>query len=49
MLLKRGIEIGSATWFNWMHEWAVWEVANDNIIVVLFVAVLASSSGDVED
>ena len=33
---KRGIEIGSLSWFNWVHKRAMWEVANDNIAVLLF-------------
>ena len=35
MLLKRGIEIGSANMINglnWLHRWAMWEVTNDKIV-----------------
>ena len=40
MLLKRGIEIGSATWFKWLHYRAMWEVANDNIAVLLLNPII---------
>ena len=34
MLLKRGLEIGSANKIK--HKWAIWEVANDKMLVLLF-------------
>ena len=34
MILKRGIEIGSATLLNWLHKSAMWEVANGKIPVL---------------
>ena len=36
MRLKRGLEIGSANMTNWWHKWAIWEVANGNMLVLLF-------------
>ena len=36
MLLKRGLEIGSANKLNWWHIWAIWEVANGKMLVLLF-------------
>ena len=36
MLLKRCIEIDSANMINWLHRWAIWEVANGKIFVLLF-------------
>ena len=36
MLLKRILKIGSASMINWLHKWAIWEVANGKILVLLF-------------
>ena len=36
MLLKRGLEIGSANMIKWLRKWAIWEVANDKILLLLF-------------
>ena len=36
MLFKRGIELSCARWFYWLHYRATWEVANENVAVLLF-------------
>ena len=36
MLLKRGLEIVSERKLDWWHKWAIWEVANDKMLVLLF-------------
>ena len=39
MLLKRRLEIGSTNMIKligWWHKWAIWEVANGKMLVILF-------------
>ena len=36
MLLKRGLEIGSASMIKLLHKWAIWEVVNGKILILLF-------------
>ena len=35
MLLERGFEIGSANMIKLVAKWAIWEVANGKILVLL--------------
>ena len=36
MILKRGLEIGSANKIKLEDKWAIWEVANGKMLVLLF-------------
>ena len=36
MILKYGLEIGSANKIKVVHKWAIWEVANGKMLVLLF-------------
>ena len=36
MILKRGLEIGSANKIKLEYKWVIWEVANGKMLVLLF-------------
>ena len=44
MLLKRGIEIGSANTIKLWHKWAMWEMANGKILALVFRCCLIIKS-----